>query len=41
MTFDIHQIDKLDYSSDDDAEEKFDAYRDELLQLFSGSPEYQ
>ena len=41
MTFDIHQIDKLDYSSDDDAEEKFDAYRDELLQLFSGSPEYR
>lgn len=41
MTFDIHQIDELDYSSDDDAEERFDAYRDGLLELFLDSPEYR
>jgi hypothetical protein len=41
MTFDIHQIDELDYSNDEDAEERFDAYRDELLELFLDSPEYR
>jgi hypothetical protein len=41
MTFDIHEIDELDYASDEDAEEIFDAYRDELLQLFLDSPEYR
>ena len=38
MTFNIHQIDKLD-SMSEDAEEKFNAYRDDLLQLFFDSPE--
>ncbi len=41
MTFDIHQIDDLDTSNDEYAEERFDAYRDELLQLFLDSPEYK
>ena len=40
MTFDIHRIDKLD-SMDEAAEAGFDAYRDELLELFSNSPEGQ
>jgi hypothetical protein len=38
MTFNIRQIDKLD-SMSAGAEEKFDIYRDELLQLFYASPE--
>jgi hypothetical protein len=39
MTFNIHQIDELDYMSDEGAEEEFNSYRDELLQLFFDSPE--
>ena len=38
MTFDIHQIDDLD-SMSEEGEKVFIAYRDELLQLFSDSPE--
>ena len=38
MTFDIHQIDRLD-STSGSAEKKFDAYRDELLEQFWASPE--
>jgi len=38
MTFNIHQIDRLD-SMSEDSEEKFNAYRDDLLQLFFDSPE--
>jgi hypothetical protein len=38
MPFNIHQIDNLD-SMSTGAEKKFNAYRDELLQLFYDSPE--
>jgi hypothetical protein len=39
MTFDIHRIDDLDYMSDENAEEEFYDYRDELVDLFFDSPE--
>jgi hypothetical protein len=39
MTFDIHQIDELDYMSDEGAEKEFDAYCDELVSLFFDSSE--
>ena len=38
MTFNIHQVDELD-SMSEGAEEEFNTYRDELIQLFSNSPE--
>jgi hypothetical protein len=38
MTFDIHQMDEIDAMSED-GEEEFNAYRDQLAQLFSESPE--
>ena len=39
MTFDIHRIDDLDYMSDENAEEEFNDYCDELVGLFFDSPE--
>ena len=40
MTFNIHELDKLDSSSEED-EVVFEAYLDEFQQLFSSSPEGQ
>jgi len=40
MTFDIHQMDEIDDMSEE-GEEEFNAYRDQLAQLFSESPEGQ